>query len=128
MRQKWLWSYNGLLWTTEGVYVYNDLQNNNIEADEKSLKARLGSKEENHVVYSDDGSIRFVAHDYFALKEQFNLPGRVNFGFSFEFDNKTISSEREIPSGLDVFSKVDRVEVLRENGEVEYADFTIKVW
>ena len=67
--------------------------------------------------------------DYYGLKKQFNLPGRVNFGFSFSFTNgDEIKAENMIPSGLDVFSKVDRVEVLRKNGKVEYADFIMKVW
>ncbi len=67
--------------------------------------------------------------DYYGLKKQFNLPGRVNFGFSFSFTNDDeIKVENPVPSGLEVFSKVDRVEVLRKNGKVEYADFTMKVW
>jgi len=67
--------------------------------------------------------------NYYELKEQFNLPRRVNFGFSFSFTNgDEIKAERMIPSGLEVFSKVDRVEVLRKNGKVEYADFIMKVW
>ena len=67
--------------------------------------------------------------DYYGLKKQFNLPGRVNFGFSFSFTTgDEIKVENPIPSGLDVFSKVDRVEVLRKDGKVEYADFTMKVW
>lgn len=66
--------------------------------------------------------------NYYGLKEDFNLPGRVNFGFSFVFADNSIVSEREVPNGLDVYSKVERVEVLRENGQVQYADLVIKVW
>ncbi|MBI2452531.1 hypothetical protein HYV50_05680 [Candidatus Pacearchaeota archaeon] len=68
--------------------------------------------------------------DYFALKEYFNLPGRINFGFSLIFqDSNAIIAKRQIPSGLEVFSEIKRLQVLRNStGNIEYADLTIAVW
>jgi len=67
--------------------------------------------------------------DYIALKEHFNLPGRVNFGFSLTFaEDDLIESEREIPVGLEVFSEIERKEVLRKNGEIQFGDLAIWVW
>jgi len=71
--------------------------------------------------------------DYFLLKEEFNLPDRVNFGFSLVFgDNDEIVAERVVPQGLEVFSDSKRVKVLREDNNVdepiEFADLIVKVW
>jgi len=70
-------------------------------------------------------------NDYRGLKSQknFNLPGRINFGFSLIFDDGSlIIAERVIPAGLEVFSRTERVEVLRVNGETQYADLMVKLW
>ncbi|MBU0466598.1 MAG: hypothetical protein KJ718_05445 [Nanoarchaeota archaeon] len=69
--------------------------------------------------------------DYLTLKgeEQFNLPDMANFGFSLVFDeNDFIIAEKEIPAGLEVFSETERVEVLRDNGNIIFADLIVKVW
>lgn len=67
--------------------------------------------------------------DYINLKEEFNLPGRVEFGFRLRFDDGSeIIAENEIPNGVDVFSELKRVEVLRENGEIKFADLFVKIW
>lgn len=68
---------------------------------------------------------------YSSLKgrNQFNLPQRVDFGFSLVFeDNDSIVSEKKIPAGLESFSESRRVEVLRTNGEIVFADLNVKVW
>src|SRR3989344_9643961 len=52
---------------------------------------------------------QYVAN-YTILKEEFNIPPRVNFGFSLEYSNGTIKAERQIPEGLEVFSEKKRVE------------------
>lgn len=65
--------------------------------------------------------------DYQSLKDSFNIVG-ANFGFSLVFANDVIISEKPIPEGLDVFSESKRIEVLRKNGEIVFADFSVKVW
>jgi len=70
-------------------------------------------------------------HDYFALKgeDHFNLADRANFGFSLEFDDgSSIDAQKDILSGLDVFVEAQRIEVLREDGDIVFSDLVVKVW
>ncbi len=69
MRTNWFWGFTRLLWTPEGVYGYDDP---NSVRGEKYLKARLGKREINDVVYSDDGNVRFASRKskFFRLGEQ----------------------------------------------------------
>ena len=67
--------------------------------------------------------------DYSGLKKHFNLPNRVNFGFLFKFDSgESIESQKEIQSGVEVYSNVKRVEVMRSDGSIVFADFVIRIW
>ena len=67
--------------------------------------------------------------NYNNLKEEFNLPGRAQFGFSLtNSDGFDITPETSIPEGLDVFSDSRRHEVLKENGELIFADLIVKIW
>jgi hypothetical protein len=67
--------------------------------------------------------------DYLGLKKEFNLPGRVNFGFILKInDEYKIESVKEIPQGLEVFSENRKVEVLMKDGKIELADLTIEIW
>ena len=73
-------------------------------------------------IYDDD-------EKYSKIKENFNLPGRIDFGFSLVFDDESsIVAEKEIPSNLEVVAKEDRIEIIRQNGNIEFADLIIKVW
>jgi hypothetical protein len=64
--------------------------------------------------------------DYDALKEEFNL--KIGIGFSLVFEDGEIVAENEIPTGLEVYSDSRRVEVLRESGEIVFADLNVWVW
>jgi hypothetical protein len=68
--------------------------------------------------------------DYEGLKKNFNLPNRIDFGFSVNFDNGegNINAERTIPEGLEVLSSQDRIEIIRKNGDIVFADLIVKVW
>ena len=76
--------------------------------------------------------------DYDNLKKKFNLPNRVNFGFKLDFDNgdveDVIAGEVSgIPKGVEVFSRRERVEVLRKSlgnsgGNIEFADLVVRIW
>ncbi|MBS3071478.1 hypothetical protein J4408_00650 [Candidatus Pacearchaeota archaeon] len=67
--------------------------------------------------------------NYNALKEEFNLPGRVNFAIVFFLSNKEVRMEKEIPNNFEVFTEETRVELIRDdNGKIEFADLIIKVW
>ena len=66
--------------------------------------------------------------DYLGLKQRFNLPNRIDFGFTVDMGDRKIKSMNEIPTGIEVFSKSERIEILRKNGKVEYADLVVSVW
>ena len=67
--------------------------------------------------------------DYETIKENFNLPGRIDFGFSIIFnDAQKIVAEKEIPENLEVDAKKKRIEIIRENGDIEFADLIVEVW
>ena len=65
IKNRWLWEFTRQLWTPKGVYIYDDRKGK--EKDEKHLKDKLGSKEVNHVVYSDDNTLRFVPRQFIRL-------------------------------------------------------------
>ena len=68
--------------------------------------------------------------DYAGLKQQFNIPNRVQFGFSVRFaDGFEIRASKAIPENAEVLSRADRVEIVRmPSGKLEYADVTVFVW
>ncbi len=94
---------------------------------------RIGSSEAREVISERKFKMLNQAYyaDYRGLKSQsnFNLPDRADFGFSLEFDNgDSIVAENSIPDNFEIFSEKKRVEVLREDGSVTFADLIVKVW
>ena len=68
-------------------------------------------------------------NDYVELKKNFNLPNRIDFSFILEFNfTDKILTEREIPESLEVISVQERVEVVREDGRITFANLITKVW
>lgn len=65
--------------------------------------------------------------DYLGTKNELNL-GNVDFGFNVIFSDREIRAENNIPKGLEVFGNVEREEVLRSNGKLEFVDIGVKVW
>jgi hypothetical protein len=71
----------------------------------------------------------YYENDYVALKEEFNLGGRVDFSYSLTFsDRDSVEAERAIPEGFEVLVEKDRVEVIGEDGKIIFADLSVKVW
>ncbi len=67
--------------------------------------------------------------NYQGIRQQFNIPNRVNFGFSLIFDDgSVIIAGEESPIGFEVFGESKRIEVLRENGLREFAKISVRVW
>ncbi len=66
--------------------------------------------------------------NYSELKEELNLPNRMEFGFIVTFGDSEIRAVNEIPTGIEVLSKNDRVEIIRESGKHEYAEVIVLVW
>ena len=65
--------------------------------------------------------------DYLGLIENFNLPDQVDFEFVLEFSEDKVEAKGNIAMGVNVFSDRSRVEVLRESGEMEFADLVVRV-
>jgi len=66
--------------------------------------------------------------NYTDLKKKINLPNRVDFGFIVNFNDKQIRAVNNIPDGLEVLSRSDRVESMRNSSKREYAELTVLVW
>ena len=67
--------------------------------------------------------------DYASVKEQFNLPSRINFGFDVEFNDGSVVDANRVPqSGTETFAETRRVKILLKNGEIVFADLSVKVW
>lgn len=63
MRTTWIWCFTGTLYVpNKGAYVQDhpEIRNGRPFMDESELVAKLGSRDEDGVVYSDDGTVRFV--------------------------------------------------------------------
>jgi hypothetical protein len=70
---------------------------------------------------------------YRSIKEEFNLPDRVDFGADLlltESDGTvtTISLDKAKPERFEVFSDSKRIEVLRESGELSFGELRVKIW
>ncbi len=66
---------------------------------------------------------------YSDLKKRFNLPNRVDFGFSFTLENgSVIKAEQVIPDNAEVKARNERVEFTLLAGEEQFADLIVKVW
>jgi len=67
--------------------------------------------------------------DYQGLKEDFNLPNRVNFGFELVLpDGQRIEADREESGGFEIFAETKRVEILLENGDRAFGDLRVRLW
>lgn len=97
-----------------------------------SIDEGMISSSEEKKVFSEERVEALVLSynsDYDTVKSNFNLPGRVDFAFSLIFDEgDSLSAEREIPNAIDVYSESERVEVIRKDGSLDFADFLVKVW
>ena len=67
--------------------------------------------------------------DYESLKKHFNFPGRANFEFTLRFDSTDfIEAKRKIPEGIEIYTDMKRIEVLRADGTTKFADLIVRVW
>lgn len=66
---------------------------------------------------------------YETLRMQFNLPGN-DFTFSLVFPDESpiTPTSANIPTGLDVFTDSKRIEVLRADGSLTFAELIVTVW
>ncbi|MFH1802632.1 MAG: hypothetical protein ABH864_04220 [archaeon] len=124
------WANEEFLFVMFGEEFYDDSVS---AVEHNETYYRIGSSEVRKLISEK----RFVElndsyySNYGELKKQenFNIPDRADFGFSLVFEEgDAIVAEREIPDGFEVFSERKRVEVLRTNNEVVFADLIVKVW
>jgi hypothetical protein len=66
--------------------------------------------------------------NYVGLKEQFNLPNRVDFAITVDFGDENIDANIGIPEEAEVISRKNRIEIIREDGVIEFADLILRVW
>jgi hypothetical protein len=90
------------------------------------------SSSESKILYSENKFLELNSSyysDYQGIKNLFNLPNRIDFGFSIIFDDDfRITGERNIPENLEAIADIDRIGVIRSNNNVEFADLITKVW
>jgi hypothetical protein len=89
------------------------------------------SSSETRDVYFESSFLRLnetYYSEYTSLKQDLNLPNRIEFGFIVTLDNYQIRAVKDIPEGIEVLSKNDRVEIIRTNGVREFAEVTVIVW
>ena len=96
--------------------------------------------EENYSVSSSDerevlSEKRLIAlnksyhESYVELKNQFNLPNRVDFAFQLRFDDGgLIDGSRTVPEDIEVFSSEERIETVRTDGSIVFADLIVSLW
>jgi len=68
--------------------------------------------------------------NYLGLKEDFNLPRRVDFAFLLILNNgDEIEASIQTPGEREVFSNSKRMEILRQADETsDFAELTVRVW
>ena len=91
----------------------------------------ISSSEEREVVSEE--RIRALNESYYStydsVRTEFNLPRRVDFALEVTLSpQEIISLTRPIPEGFDVVSRVDRVEIIRADGGLSFADMRVQVW
>jgi len=112
---------------SEDMGIRNGLPGTQIAVGDFSI-----SSSDEKPIYSEQKFIDLKSNydsDYIVLRDEFNLPARVEFGFTINFPNgDIITAERPIPPEFEVFSETEKIEIIRLNGEIVFADLINKVW
>jgi len=67
--------------------------------------------------------------NYANLKNRFSILNANNFDFAVAFSSTDlIKVERTIPGGVEIKAINKRMEVLRENGDIQFADILLRIW
>ena len=66
LRNYWLVGDTSILWTPEGMYAqdFPEIKGDRVSMNERTLKSKLGARQEGDVVYSDDGKVRFTPYGF----------------------------------------------------------------
>ncbi len=66
--------------------------------------------------------------NYEKIKNNFNFPESNNFGFIFEYENKTILNTTQKRVQGDIYAEEYPIEYITENAEIEFGFLMIKIW
>ncbi len=72
-----------------------------------------------------------IPEDAELIRKRFNIPATLNFEFELKLEGRTIrrTTSLLLPDASDeVFIETKRVEALREDGKIEFADLIVKTW
>lgn len=113
--------------TTQHPEITEAIQDGELHPEDYSI-----SSSDDRTPYGEDAAhlLETLYHDdYPGLKEELNLPSRVDFSFTFSDAAVTIvNATRPIPDGIEVYTKNERVEFVTSDGEVTFVDFIVRVW
>jgi len=125
-----IWPESSLVkvFVSDNYAAYNPVPSVNVDVNSSFYElASVDNKE----IYGEGNVLelnRSYWQNYSLLKKEFNLNG-LDFGFSIKFSNgDEINSKKEVQRGLDVFSDSEKIEILRNNGEIDYADLVVQIW
>ncbi len=83
-------------------------------------------------VISENRMIKLIENydnDYESLKKALNVPDNIDFSFTLEFPGGyEMSAEKKTPLRVEIFSETELREVIKQNGESEFAYLTVRVW
>lgn len=95
-----------------------------------SLKATVSSSVKESVISEDKAEK--MAEDYESgyedLKSDLNIPAERDFSFSLNLAGSNIVAEKNIPRGISVYAKSEKLKVIMKDGKREFADLIVKIW
>lgn len=110
-----------------GIYASEDIEDmdGNLPC---SGASELPLSSVSEILLSEKKLTSLSEENYDELKGELKIPSSNDFSFSLVLSDETISVEKEVPEGINVYSKSNRIKVLREDGTREYAEFQVKIW
>ena len=112
------------------IYASEDIDPNVLTAGcpSNAISAKISSSISEKVI-SELKAKNLNNTDYNQLKQILNIPAGRDFTFNLRFENgEEIGISRNIPRGLNVFSKSERLKVIRIDGRREFADLIVRIW
>ena len=107
----------------------NDLSGSLPDHDENNYK--LGPEIESEL-FSEKKALELnmsYYENYNGLLERYGVGNRANFGFQVVFaDGLAVIAKKSVPENYEIFSRNERVEFLRRDGKLEFAEVIVLVW
>lgn len=109
------------------VYVSNEITSSGDYSCVKPKEGEIVSTLPEKMV-SEKKIAELAKENYATIKQDLSIPSGNDFSFSLKLSDRNISIIKEPPRGLNVYSRSNRIKVLREDGRREYAEFQVRVW